>query len=238
MTGDVLEVEDGDTFVLGTVGREITIRLLGVNAPERDECFHDKAAAGLASYLDNRAVGVEDHGEDQFGRTLGYVWAGDTLVNLALVANGLAIATTPGDTDTWGPSLLVAEEAAYRARIGLWDQTACSGHATTDIDLSIDTAGHNPPGADDQVLDLEQVTIINNGDEAVDISGWVLRDESSAHRFRFPGGSVIGPGAAIQVTSDDPGWEPGGTPVWNNTGDMALLLTPDGGVTARQRYRP
>jgi hypothetical protein len=40
------------------------------------------------------------------------------------------------------------------------------------------------------------------------------------------------------VTSDNPGWEPGGTPVWNNDGDMALLLTTGGAVASRQRYRP
>ena len=38
------------------------------------------------------------------------------------------------------------------------------------------------------------------------------------------------------VTSADPGWDPGGGPVWNNSGDMALLLDRHGRVVARWRY--
>ena len=237
MRGNVLRIEDGDTFVLETGGEEVTIRLVGVNAPEIDECLHDEAGAGLARILDDREVGVEDLGEDQFGRALGYVWVGDQLVNLALVESGLAIATTPGDSESWGMSLLAAEESAYRAGNGLWDPDVCDSAAARSIELVIDTSGHDPPGADDEVLDLEHVTISNGGD-AVDLSGWVLRDESSAHRFRFPAGSEVAPGSGIEVTSDHTAWVPGGSPVWNNDGDMALLLTPNGAVAARTRYQP
>lgn len=236
--GDVLEVEDGDTFLFGTASGETTIRLLGVNAPEREECLHGEAAAGLASLLENADIGVDDHGEDQFGRTLGYVWAGEMLVNLAMVENGLAIATTPGESENWGTDLLAAEESAYRGNSGLWNGAACEGNLGNDIELAVDISGHDPPGPDDEVLDLELVTVLNVGTAVADISGWVLRDESSSHRFRFPDGSVIEPGSAFGVTSSNPGWEPGGSPVWNNDGDMALLLTPDGTVAVRERYRP
>jgi len=148
----VVEVADGDTFVLGTAEGDLTIRLLGINAPEQDECGHDVAAAGLASYLDQGPLQVEGHGGDQFGRTLGYVWAGDSFVNLSLVESGLAIATTPGPEEDEGANLLAAEESAYRAGVGLWDPVGCGGDAVGDSEIAIDISGHDPPGPDDEVL--------------------------------------------------------------------------------------
>jgi micrococcal nuclease len=236
--GEVLEVQDGDTFLFRTPEGEVTIRLLGVNAPERDECLHDAAAAALAALLANADVGVDEHGQDQFGRTLGYVWAGDILVNLELVENGLAIATTPGETEIWGARLLAAEDSAFRASTGLWAPDACDNEPITPVVLEVDTSGHNPSGPDDEVLDLEQVAIVNRGTAVADLSSWTLRDESSSHRFRFPDGTLIEPGSALEVSSGNPGWDPGGSPVWNNDGDMALVLTPSGTVMARERYRP
>ena len=236
--GEVTAITDGDTFDLDTGSGRVTVRLLGVNAPEDDECLHDEATEGLTLDLETGQVGLEPHGLDQFGRTLAYVWAGDNLVNLALVEAGLAIATTPGDDETHGSALLVAEGKAYDQGVGLWAPTACPGAPVVDADLIIDASGHDPPGPDGDVLNLEQVTITNNGDARVDLSGWVLRDESSANRFRFPDRSIIGPGGVLEVTSDNQGWEPGGGPVWNNSGDMALVLTPEGDVVARLRYGP
>jgi endonuclease YncB( thermonuclease family) len=236
--GVVVEVEDGDTFVLGTGEGDLTIRLLGVNAPEHDECGHKEAAAGLSSYLDHGPLQLDSHGVDQFGRTLGYVWAGDSLVNLGLVESGLAIATTPEPEQEEGATLLAAEESAYRAGIGLWDPAGCDGDAGAGIEITIDVSGHNPPGPDDEVLDQEHVALVSSSDGRIDLSGWVLRDESSTHRYRLPPGSALEPDQVLMVTSDHPGWDPGGSPVWNNDGDMALLLSPDGAVVARQRYGP
>jgi endonuclease YncB( thermonuclease family) len=236
--GVVVEVQDGDTFVLGTGEGDLTIRLLGVNAPEHNECGHEEAAVGLSSYLDQGTLQVERHGVDQFGRTLGYVWAGDSLVNLGLVESGLAIATTPEPEQEEGATLLAAEESAYRAGIGLWDPAGCDGDAGAEIEITIDISGHNPPGPDDEVLDQEHVALVSSSNERIDLSGWVLRDESSTHRYQLPSGSVLEPDQVLLVPSDHPGWDPGGSPVWNNDGDMALLLTPDGAVATRERYRP
>ncbi len=43
----------------------------------------------------------------------------------------------------------------------------------------------NPPGNDEEHLDAERVTIQNNGTMPVELSGWTLRDESTANRFRL-----------------------------------------------------
>jgi len=164
------------------------------------------------------------------------VWAGDSFVNLDLVESGLAIATTPGAGEDEGAILLAAEESAFRAGIGFWDPVGCDQNAGAGVEITIDTSGHDPPGPDDEVLEQEHVALVSNSGGQIDLSGWLLRDESSTHRYRLPPGSVLDPGQVLVVPSDHPGWDPGGSPVWNNDGDMALLLSPGGAVVARQRY--
>ncbi|HEX5695493.1 MAG TPA: lamin tail domain-containing protein, partial [Acidimicrobiia bacterium] len=92
-----------------------------------------------------------------------------------------------------------------------------------------------PPGPDGESLDLERVVL--TAAEPIDLDGWTLRDESSAHRCSFRSGARIDPGAPLTVSSADPCWVPGSSPVWNNEGDLVLLLDPTGRVVARHRYR-
>ena len=40
----------------------------------------------------------------------------------------------------------------------------------------------------------------------------------------------------LTITSDDPGWDPGGSPVWSNDGDIVMLLDRHGRVVDHWRY--
>ena len=82
--------------------------------------------------------------------------------------------------------------------------------------------------------------IRNDGEAAVDLSDWSLRDESTRHRFEFP--SVrLNPDERVRVRTgcgeneldDDPielFWCDPEAPVWNNGGDTAFLLDLNGGT--------
>jgi hypothetical protein len=131
-----------------------------------------------------------------------------------------------------------AEEAAYTSRAGLWSQSACGPVGPTEI--SIHDVVFDAPGDDEENPNGEYAVIGNDG-EPVDLSGWVLRDESSTHRFRFPKGFVLGRGEVVLIRSgcgeEIPGelyWCADGA-VWSNGGDMALLLDQYGNVVARLR---
>lgn len=219
--GDSLDTDDGE------------IRLDGLNAPEADECHGRQAGDALAA-LAAGEVAIEATGIDQFGRTLARVWSDGSSVNERLVADGHAIATS-GDDD-WTRRMIELETAARQAGRGLWASDAC-GEAPVP-DLRIEFTEPDPPGPDDP--DEEAVTIHNDGREDADISRFVLRDESSVNRLRFPHGTVILPGAALRVSTgcapiDGIAWCARG-PVWNNDGDSALLLSPSGTVVAHARY--
>ncbi len=67
-------------------------------------------------------------------------------------------------------------------------------------DIAINEIQYNPPptlGAD---ADFEFVELLNSSSsEAVDLEGWILKDDDDTHRYEFPAGSQIQPGQAIVV---------------------------------------
>jgi len=197
------------------------VRLLDINSPERNECFHRESANYLIETLRGRSVTLQTDDElDQYGRVLAYVWDQDRNVNLDLVRRGLAIATTPGT----GGGFLLDEEEAFAAGTGLWAPDACGTGSIPEIRIvALDE-------------DKETIVIRNETNSVVDLSKWSIRDESSRHRYRFPNQVRLDGGAEVIISSDDQGWDPGGSPVWNNDGDMALLLDPSGRVVDRWRY--
>jgi len=214
-------IYDGDTIAVDTEQGSIDVRLLDVNAPERDECFYGESLDYLIETLKGRDVSLDiDADPDQFGRTLAYVWDGERNVNLDLVQTGLAIATTSED----GKGFLADEEEAFRSGTGLWADNACGSGPIPNVSIvALDSSG-------------ETIVIVNEETTTSDLSGWTLRDESSRHRYRFPTGSIIQPGARLTISSNNADWDPGGSPVWNNDGDMAMLLDRDGRVVDRWRY--
>ena len=83
----VVQVLDGDSLVVEGAGAQTEVRLLGINAPERDECYDDAARSRLAE-LANDEVQLAGAEEDRFGRALRYVIdSTGTVLNQRLVAD-------------------------------------------------------------------------------------------------------------------------------------------------------
>lgn len=235
----VLEVYDGDTLLVSLEGAEEEVRLLGINAPERDECFGSEAREALAGRLVAGPLRLDILEErDQFGRLLAYAYAGENLLNLSLVTDGFALALQ--DDHSMTAEFLQADERAFSGGLGLWAADACGSPSSAPVTLL--RVEYDPAGPDEDDLNGEWVLLGNLSDQDADLTGWVLRDESSQHRYRFPAGAVLAPGQQVAVHTgcgeDTPGdafWCSGG-PVWNNGGDTALILDPAGNVAGRLRY--
>jgi micrococcal nuclease len=126
-------VVDGDTVEVVLDGREIHVRLIGIDTPETVapgepvECYGPQASAYTKRSLEGRTVGLEFDVErqDQYGRTLAYVWLGDELFNETLVAEGYALVTTYPPNVKCVERFTAAQRAARRAGRGLW--SACEG---------------------------------------------------------------------------------------------------------------
>ncbi len=215
---------------------ERDVRLMGVNTPEADECFYAEAVDRARSLLEGATVEVDEFGTDQFDRLLAYLWLEDEMVNLTLVREGYALATTPEPDDANGEAIIESETGAAASRVGLWGQDVCGASGPLPVvTVSLPDSDTNPAGPDEDDLAGEWVAF--EFENATDISGWTVRDESSAHRCRFGDGAGAAAGETRRVTSADPCWEPGGSPVWNNGGDLVLLLDESGRVVAHARYR-
>ncbi|WP_270936699.1 thermonuclease family protein [Falsiroseomonas oryzae] len=115
-----VRVVDGDTLRLG----DRTVRLAGIDAPERGQPCSDQAgrtfdcgaaaAEALSRLVNGRSVVCVVSGRDRFGRGLGQCTAAGAELNAGLVRAGWAL--SQGDDAT----LLAAEVEARRAARGLW----------------------------------------------------------------------------------------------------------------------
>lgn len=83
----VKDVLDGDTFILNNGDR---IRLLGIDAPEKGLCGAEEASTTLSTLVAGKPVVIKEERRDGFGRRMGLVYVGSTLVNEAMLASGWA----------------------------------------------------------------------------------------------------------------------------------------------------
>ena len=110
---------------------------------------------------------------------------------------------------------MAAQTEARAARKGIWSEGWFAGTGQIRIER-VDLAA-------------EEVVLVNEGSQAVDLSGWVLASVAGDQRLRFPSGTVIEPGTRLVIRS---GPEATGGPgvlvwtrqyIWNNQGNPAEL---------------
>jgi endonuclease YncB( thermonuclease family) len=111
----VVDVVDGDTLDLDSGD---TVRLLGIDTPERGECGFGPAQSALKRLVLDQEVTLVAAGRDhdRYGRLLRYVEVGDLDAGLRLIRKGLAIARYDS-RDGYGPhpredAYVTADEAA------------------------------------------------------------------------------------------------------------------------------
>lgn len=91
LRGNVLSVADGDTLTVRD-GSGVThrVRLVGIDAPERDQTHGREARDHLAEWVLGREVAIEHDKRDSFRRILGKVLLDGDDVNLRMVREGHA----------------------------------------------------------------------------------------------------------------------------------------------------
>ncbi|MEN9761110.1 MAG: hypothetical protein RI906_936 [Pseudomonadota bacterium] len=126
LTGKVTSVADGDTLTLTVnAGQRFTIRLAGIDAPEKAQPFGTAAAKHLSARVLNRIADVEFHKQDRYGRLVGKVVVDGVDVNLEQVRAGLAwhYKDYQSEQTVADRRLYAAEEqTAKAAGRGLWGE--------------------------------------------------------------------------------------------------------------------
>jgi endonuclease YncB( thermonuclease family) len=242
----VVSVTDGDTIRVDYEGgNDEAVRLIGINSPEIGECFATQSTAALATMVaGGDVVMVRDVSDrDQYGRLLRYLYLLDgTFVNEELVRQGFALANDyPPDTSQ-SDVLGLAQSQAESDGLGMWAVDAC-GDADTASGLAITDVVYDAPGDDNDNLNGEWVDIANVGASTATLTGWALKDESASHRYPFPSGFSLAPGATVRVytgcgtdTATELYWCNTNSAVWNNSGDTAFLLDPGGNIHDQLSY--
>ena len=119
----LVRVIDGDTYELMTqVGKELTVRLDGIDAPERAQPYGREATETARAYLQEKDLRLDIEGKDRYGRTIGTVYVGETSLGELLVGNGYAWWYERYAPDKTNLKLL--QRQARDASRGLWAQEA------------------------------------------------------------------------------------------------------------------
>mgnify|MGYP003591386991 CR=1 FL=1 len=113
----VIGITDGDTFNCLSENQKKTIRLYGIDAPEKKQAYGQAARQYLSRQIFGKTVSVTSFGEDAYGRILGRVRMGDHEVNHKMVVAGYAWVYRQYSDDA---GLIGAEETARAAKAGLW----------------------------------------------------------------------------------------------------------------------
>lgn len=91
ISGKVVSVADGDTVTILDASKvQHKVRLAGIDAPERAQAFGERSREALADLVAGRAVIVETHKEDRYGRLIGKILLNGRDVNREQVRSGMA----------------------------------------------------------------------------------------------------------------------------------------------------
>ena len=122
--GIVTRVIDGDTLTAVINGRETTVRLWGIDAPERSQLLGNEATQALKALApQDKTLEFHAHGADAYGRLLAVAGTGDGLaINARLVQQGVAFHYPKGESQ--GHTCLgMMQMDAGMASKGVWSGT-------------------------------------------------------------------------------------------------------------------
>ena len=121
LTGKVVSVHDGDTLTVLVDGRQVKVRLQGIDSPELGQAYGQAAKRRLSDLAFGQAAEIEVSGKDRWSRTLGTVSVNGERLAETMISDGLAWHYRRYSDDE---QLAAAERAAKAARRGLWSDKA------------------------------------------------------------------------------------------------------------------
>jgi micrococcal nuclease len=115
----VIAVIDGDTVVVLRQNKKTTVRLAGIDAPEKVQPFGPASRAALLALVLRKDVRVTTQAVDDYGRVVAILEAGRVNVNEEQLRRGMAWEYSHYHADK---ALIALQAEAQRARVGLWAQ--------------------------------------------------------------------------------------------------------------------
>lgn len=123
----VTRVIDGDTFKVD----EVRIRLIGIDSPEKGECYYDEAKDFLTSLVTDKQVRLQKDltEEDLYGRLLRYIILpssdgkeDDIFINRLILEEGFARTLSISPDVRYRDLFSTAQDNALREKKGIWGE--------------------------------------------------------------------------------------------------------------------
>lgn len=208
---NVDRVIDGDTVVING----ISVRLLGINTPEKGEYLYEEAKAFTAGKVMNKTVYIERNGKDRYDRELAYLYdsSGEN-INEKIVKEGYANYYFPEGKDRYYGKFALAWDKCLNSEKNLCEKSydECAEC------ISIEEFGYN-----------KDAVLRNICSYDCDLNGWKVKDEG---RKTYVYNSVLASGESSVITPEDFGVEY----VWTKTGDTIFVRDDKGKLVAWEGY--
>ena len=218
----VVRVVDGDTLKLDS-GE--TIRLLGINTPEKKEKYYAEAKAFLQSRVENKSIELKRRGIDKYRRTLGHVFIDGEYVNLEIVEQGFA-------------NVYVLEYEPYEPILRkAWEQ--CVESNTNLCEHSQDTCASCIVLYEFSQKE-QKFTLKNQCERNCDLTKWVIKEEGrkwfALPSFILESGKDVEIICANEQSNSNQIFLEGCKELWTSTGDTLYLRDASGKLVLWSNY--
>jgi micrococcal nuclease len=114
--GKIIRILNGDTFIFLAGADLYTVRMLGIDAPERDQPFSREATQFLSKYLNKDAI-AELNGTDRDDRSVGILYVNGKDINLLSIRGGYSWHNKRYSADK---KYAEAEKYAQKNKLNIW----------------------------------------------------------------------------------------------------------------------
>jgi micrococcal nuclease len=212
----VERVIDGDTIV---IENKTSVRLLGINCPEKGEEYYLEAKEFLEREIDGKNVRIERSGKDKYFRELGYIFVDGRNINLELVEKGFA-------------NVYILDNKKYEEELrNAWEK--CIYDEENLCEKSVDVCFSCIELKEFDYLN-QRIVFYNKCDFDCDLENWKIKDEGRKN-FVFPE-FVLGAKKEIEIIvgEGDLFWDE--KYVWTKTGDTLFLRDSENKLVLWENY--
>lgn len=122
ITGKVVGIMDGDTIKIVTDSVQKKIRLYGIDCPEKNQAFGNKAKQFLSEIISGQNVKIIQEDVDRYGRIVGTVYFNNRCINEEIIKNGYAWVYRYYCKKSFCTNWIEIENQSKSNGIGLWSQ--------------------------------------------------------------------------------------------------------------------
>jgi micrococcal nuclease len=206
----VTRIVDGDTIHVTLNGKDETIRLLGINTPEKSTSYY-KTSLNFLKEIENKTIFIlrDKEDTDQYKRKLRYVFYENRFLNVEILQNGLATSFMTSGLK-YEEKLNNAEKFAITNNLELWER---SSEKCADCIKLVELNYTN-----------EYFIIKNNCEFYCNLTGWIVKDDAN-HVFKLENLNASEEKRYVSNKS-----------IWNDEGDRFFMRDKNGFLVIYYKY--